>query len=128
MFCCQEESEILGMARFEKERIVDACNQFLIKIKSDRKFLKKSYINEYIERIESLQSRWWWFFGNKSRIRIIKSAIKDYNEEGWVPKSDIVNIYQSREEEKCRKILRTAIKMSSSNMWLSPEGVSIIGL
>jgi hypothetical protein len=125
MFCCNSE-QASGVARFPKDRVIDACEGTLRSIEATHSELRRDFIESELGN----QIWWWKYFWRWVTLGLapkptIRSAIYEYTHGNRpVPMKFQVDMTNGGQQEVCKKVLAAAKGSSSNSIYLTPEAAS----
>jgi hypothetical protein len=124
MLCCSQEA--LGIARFPKDVVIEACEGTLRSIEATHEKLRNDFIESELEsQIWWWKHLWRWVTIGLAPKPTMKSAIYEYMHGNRpVPMKFQVDMTHGRQQQICKKVLAAARSSNGNSIYLTPEAAS----
>lgn len=127
MICCQpSEQKILGMTKVPTDEVIRACKRTLESIYRSRSEIRHNYVRQWLVTATGRWRFFWRWLGFKQPTR--RDALFDYFHGGRFPPHLSEIMSYGNQEDKCKKLLRSAQASVGNSMWISPEGANFCRL
>ena len=123
MLCCSQEA--LGIARFPKDVVIEACEGTLRSIQATHAGLRRDFIkSELGSKIWWWKYLWRWVSLGLAPKPTMRSAIYEYMHGRPIPAKFQVDMTSGRQEQICKKVLAAARSSNGNSIYLTPEAAS----